>query len=109
MKIISGVLGLWIAIEFIDGVSFLGTWKELLIIGLVMGVINVFIKPVLNLISLPLKILTLGLFGIIINMAVVWAIDIFFPELIITGILPLLWTTLIIWGMGALIPGFKKN
>ncbi len=105
LKIASGILGLWIAIEFIDGVSFYGTWKNLLVIGLVMGILNVFIKPILKLISLPLQMLTLGLFSLVINVGIIWAIDIFFPELIITGIVPLLWTTLIVWIIGFLLPG----
>lgn len=105
LKIASGILGLWIAIEFINGVSFYGTWQDLLIIGLVMGVLNVFIKPILKLVTLPLRMLTLGLFSLVINVGIVWAVDIFFPELIITGIVPLLWTTLIVWAIGFLLPG----
>ncbi|MDD3399901.1 MAG: phage holin family protein [Candidatus Pacebacteria bacterium] len=105
LKIASGILGLWIAIEFINGVSFYGTWQDLLIIGLVMGVLNVFIKPILKLVTLPLRMLTLGLFSLVINVGIIWAVDIFFPELIITGIVPLLWTTLIVWAIGFLLPG----
>jgi putative membrane protein len=105
LKIASGILGLWIAIEFINGVSFYGTWQDLLIIGLVMGVLNVFIKPILKLVTLPLQMLTLGLFSLVINVGIIWAVDIFFPELIITGIVPLLWTTLIVWAIGFLLPG----
>ncbi|MFA5767603.1 MAG: phage holin family protein [Candidatus Paceibacterota bacterium] len=105
LKIASGILGLWVAIEFINGVSFYGTWQDLLIIGLVMGVLNVFIKPILKLVTLPLRMLTLGLFSLVINVGIIWAVDIFFPELIITGIVPLLWTTLIVWAIGFLLPG----
>ncbi len=105
LKIASGIIGLWIAIEFINGVSFYGTWQDLLVIGLVMGVLNVFIKPILKLVTLPLQMLTLGLFSLVINVGIIWAVDIFFPELIITGIVPLLWTTLIVWAIGFLLPG----
>ena len=95
--IIAGVLGLWLAIKFVSGVIFTGGIKDLLLAGCFLGLINFFIKPLLNLITLPLKILTLGLFGLLINMGIIWVVDIFFTELDIKGIIPLLWTTLIIW------------
>lgn len=110
--IISGILGLWLADRFVPGVDFTGDWKTLLYAGLTLGLINSFVKPILKLITLPIRLLTLGLFGLIINIAIVWAVDIFFAELIINGLYPLLWTTLIVWGLGILFPLFlpkKKN
>ena len=102
--ILSGVIGLWLANYFIAEVEFTGTWKTLLIVGVVLGLINFFIKPILKIITLPIRLLTLGLFGILINIGIIWAIDIAFTELVIEGIIPLVWTTLIIWGLGILIP-----
>lgn len=112
LTIISGTLGLWLADYFIAGVEFTGSWETLLLAGLILGLINFFIKPILKLITLPIRLLTLGLFGLIINIVLVWIIDIIFAELVIKGIVPLLWTTLIIWGLGAVMPAFfpkKKN
>jgi len=106
LAIISGVLGLWLADKFVTGVDFTGDWKILLLAGLILGLINFFIKPILKLITLPLRLLTLGLFGLLINIGVVWAVDIIFTELIITGVTPLLWTTLIVWGLGILCARF---
>lgn len=106
LKITSGILGLWIASQFISGVEFTGNWKTLLIAGLILGLINFFIKPILKLITLPLRILTLGLFSVIINAAMIWLVDIFFIELVIVGLMPLLWTTLVIWGLSVILPLF---
>jgi len=39
-------------------------------------------------------------------MAMIWLVDIFFEELIIVGIVPLFWTTLIIWGLSTILPLF---
>ncbi len=96
---VSGVLGLFLAIRFIPGVSFVGTIRELLIAGVFLGLINFFIKPVVKLISLPIRIITLGLFSLLINVVFVWiTIDIFFArEFIVEGIIPLLLTTLVVW------------
>lgn len=106
LKIVAGILGLWLAVQFVPGVTFSGQWKSLLLAGFLLGLSNFFIKPVLKVITLPLRILTLGLFGLLINVAMVWLVDIFFSALVIFGILPLLWTTLIIWALGAILPIF---
>jgi len=107
LKIASGILGLWLASQFVPGVSFTtDSWKILLFAGFILGLINFFIKPILKFITLPLRILTLGLFSLIINIAIIWLVDIFFIELIITGIMPLFWTSLIIWGLSTILPLF---
>ncbi len=116
LTIISGILGIWLADKFVAGVDFTGNWKALLLTGLVLGLINFFIKPILKLTTLPIRFLTLGPFGFLINLfptiGIIWAMDIIFKELVIEGIVPLLWTTLIVWGLGILLPLFfpkKKN
>lgn len=50
----------------IPGISVEG-FISAMIVAVVLGVINAFIKPVLKLITLPINILTLGLFGLILN------------------------------------------
>ena len=104
LKIIAGIIGIWLAAQFVPGVEITDSWQTLLWVGLVLGLINYFIKPVLNLITLPLRIVTLGLFSLVINMGIIWLIDIIFPEIIISGIAALFWTTLIIWLLNLIIP-----
>jgi len=102
-NLIGGVLSIYLAVKFIPGVEFTGDIKYLVFAGIFLGLINFFIKPILKIITLPLRILTLGLIGLIINMLIIWAVDIFFPELDIKGIVPLFWTTLLVWGVGFLL------
>ncbi|PIR58331.1 MAG: hypothetical protein COU70_01420 [Parcubacteria group bacterium CG10_big_fil_rev_8_21_14_0_10_35_15] len=97
LRIAGSSAGIWLASEFVNGVQVSGNWKTFVIIGVVLGVVNFFIKPILDVLSLPLKILTLGLFSLIINMTLVWLIDIIFVELVINGLIPLFWTTALIW------------
>ncbi len=108
VKIVAGVLGLWVAVSFVPGVNFTGSLQSLAIAGVFLGLVNFFVKPILKIVTLPIRMLTLGLFGLIINMAMVWAIDIFYTELVIAGIVPLFWTTLIVWGLG-LVLGLAFN
>jgi len=110
-QIIGGILGIFLATKFVPGVSleiipgksiFFGLaltqrWQIIVLVGGVLGLINFFIKPILNKITLPLKVLTLGLFSLILNMAVIWVLDVLFLELQISGLIPLFWTTIIVW------------
>ncbi|MFH1656381.1 MAG: phage holin family protein [Candidatus Nealsonbacteria bacterium] len=99
--IISGILGIFLASRFVPGIEFSGSTQILLIAGTILGLVNFFIKPILKIISLPLRILTLGLFSLVINMVLVWlVVDILFPnDLEIIGLIPLFWTTIIIWAL----------
>lgn len=103
LHIISGVIGFWLADRYIPGVDFTGSFEVLLSIGLVFGLLNFFIKPILNALTLPLRILTLGLFGIIINMAIIWLMDILFQELVVIGLTALFWTAVITGILGLIV------
>ena len=101
--IIAAIIGLWVATEFIPNVAFTGSLQTLALAGALLGIANTVAKPVLNVITLPLRILTLGLSSFLISMLMVWIVDILFPELIILGFIPLFWTTLVVWGANMLL------
>lgn len=103
LQIVAGILGIFLAQKYVPGVVFSGNWQTLALAGLVLGILNFFIKPILKVITLPLKILTFGLFGLVINMLMVWIVDIIFPELVIPGLITLFWTSLIIWGLAFIL------
>ena len=119
IQIIIGILGLWLAVTFVPGVYFSGplfliphVWTDILktmvFWGAFLGFLNFFVKPILNTIALPLRIITLNLFSLVIAMALLWLVNILSLELTFNGILPLFWTTLIIWGISLLFPFPKK-
>lgn len=61
-------LGLWIAANFLStSISYGSRGRVIIVAGLVLAIINVVIKPILVIFSLPAILLTLGLFMIIIN------------------------------------------
>ena len=118
-QIIAAALGLWLATLFVHGVvirtyptsNFFGfrlttQWEIIIVLGIVLGLLNYFLKPLLKALSLPLEILTLGLFTIVINMALIWLLDKMFDELLVPFWLPLLYTTLIIWVLNIIISFF---
>ena len=114
--IVVGILGVFLGVQFVPGVSlnfipgessFLGIvftaeWQIFVLVGAVLGLVNFFIKPVLKIVTLPLRILTFGLFGLVINMLMIWLVDIFFLEFTIQGIIPLFWLTLVVWALSFL-------
>ncbi len=110
-NLIVGALGLYLASVLVPGVLIEPENKIKIIIlaGLVLGVINFLLRPIVNLITLPFRILTFGLFGLIINMGLVWLVDFIFPELTVSGLSPLFWTGLIIWILNLLISRTIKN
>lgn len=60
-------IAIMLAIKFIPGISFTGQWWGILMVGVLFGLLNTFIRPVIKLFTLPFLILTLGLFTLIIN------------------------------------------
>ena len=95
-QIIAGIAAIWLASQLVNGIE-LETTKTLYLAGSILGLINFFIKPILKLITLPLRIITFGFFTLVINIGIIWLIKIIFPHLIIDGLIPLLWTTVIVW------------
>lgn len=75
--------GLWVATVIVPGVTALTT-SALLWAAIALGLINAFIRPVVILLTLPLTVLTLGLFLLVINAAMLnlaaWFVDGFFVD-----------------------------
>jgi len=59
-------LSLWVADDLFDGMT-LQTSQALFIAGLLLGIVNTFLKPLLIVLTLPLSVVTLGLFVLVIN------------------------------------------
>jgi len=110
LQIIAGIAGIWLAIMYIPGVDFIekGNWQILILAGIILGLINFFIKPILKVITLPLRVITFGLFGLVINILTVWIVSFIFPEIIfpqeiIQKIIAFFWTSLIVWGINFIL------
>jgi putative membrane protein len=80
VRVLINALALWVAAWLLPGIEVgseaaveaqgndaVGTVISYIFVGLVFGVVNALVRPVVSLLSLPLTILTLGLFTIIIN------------------------------------------
>jgi putative membrane protein len=71
-RLLINAAALWAATRLVPGISFTGDWRLLFVVALVFGVLNVSVRPVLMLLTLPLFILTLGLFTFVLNALMLW-------------------------------------
>ena len=79
-------LGLWIASGFLSNeITTENKLRDIIIAGLILAAINVFIKPILVVFSLPAIVFTLGLFMIIINGITVFLVSKLYTPLHITN------------------------
>jgi len=69
---------LWLVTHVVHGLSFVGGDTRLqrvgviFVVAVIFGLVNAFIKPVVQILSIPLYILTLGLFHIVVNALMLW-------------------------------------
>ncbi len=96
VSILANLAALWTASYLIQGFYINPTVESFLSVALLLTAVGLIIKPILKLILSPLIIITLGLFTIIINAALLFAVDIFSASLDIQGLLPLIYVTLLI-------------
>ena len=62
------MVGLWIATRWVSGIR-IDDARTLLLAGVVLGVVNAIVRPILVILTFPLTILTLGLFLLVVNAA----------------------------------------
>ena len=67
LSLLINAAALWVATQFVDGISFTGDIPTLLGVALVFGVLNVVLRPILKLLTFPFFIVTLGLFTFVLN------------------------------------------
>jgi len=109
LQILANALGIFIAQYFIKQIIFTGDWLDYLIVGTILAVANIVIKPILKIITAPLMFITLGLFIIVINAIILFGVDWFVEALTITSLWGYLWGSVIISIINAIIMGATKK
>ncbi|MBN9338253.1 MAG: phage holin family protein, partial [Chryseobacterium sp.] len=72
--------------KILTGVHF-NTFGSTIIFAIVLGILNVFVKPILSILSLPITIITLGLFSFVINALMILLTDYFMDSMQVDGFL----------------------
>ncbi len=69
LRLLIAALALYAAVQLVPGIHYDGDWTTLAGMALVFGLVNALVRPLLTVLSCPLIILTLGLFTLVINAA----------------------------------------
>jgi putative membrane protein len=114
-------VALWIVTLLVDGISFVGGDDTLqragviFVVAVIFGLVNAIIKPIVKLISLPLYIVTLGLFHIVVNALMLWITSritentthwgLFIDDFWWTAIWAAIVLSIVSWGLSVVTPG----
>lgn len=85
VQVLLNGVALLVAGKLVPGISYQGGWTYLLLAGLVLGLINLLVKPLVTFFSLPLIVLTLGLFFLVINAAMLKLADLLLDGFMVEG------------------------
>jgi len=99
VRLLITALGLWVADQLLPGIVITGT-GALIVSALLLGVVNAVIRPILLILTLPLTVLTLGLFILIVNGISLGVVAWLVPGFQITG----LWSAT----LGAVVVGLTS-
>ncbi len=109
-KVLVSALAVYAADYFLAGFAVSDGIRGYLVAGLVLGALNTFIRPILKLLALPLIMLTFGFFTFVINAGILWFVAEALDRVVISGLWPLVWATIIISVVNMLLePTFKKS
>lgn len=75
IRILISAVAVYVASLFIPGISVTGGPTTYLIVAVVLGLLNAFIKPILTVLTIPITVITLGLFLLVINVLMVYLTD----------------------------------
>jgi putative membrane protein len=109
LQIVLNGLGVLIAAYLVPGVEYTGSWLYLLLVGLVIGLINLLVRPLVTLLSLPALVLTLGLFYLLINGALFYLAAWMLDGLTVDGCLPAILGGLVLALFNWLVRGIVKK
>lgn len=84
-----------VASSLVPGIV-IGGWITLVLAAVVFGVVNAVVRPVVALLSLPLTVLTLGLFALVINAAMLGLTALLLPGMRVAGFWPAFWGAIVV-------------
>ena len=84
-KIVYYSVALFLVAQALEGVRVSGGLISYLIGGIVLSILFLLVKPILSIVTLPLNIITLGLFSFLTNAIILYLLTIFVPSVSITA------------------------
>lgn len=78
-------LSLWLVSQIVSGVTFARGYETLLMAAAVLGIFNLLVRPLINILLLPINILTLGTLRWLVNVFTLYFVTLLVPDFEITG------------------------
>jgi putative membrane protein len=94
-RAVIAALGLWIATRFVSGIN-ISDATTLLLAGLLLGVVNAIVRPLAIILTFPLTLVSLGLFLLVVNAAMVGLVAFLLPGFHIAGFWPACFAAIIV-------------
>ena len=85
------------------------TFYHALIAALVLGLLNAIVRPVLLLLTLPINLVTLGLFTFVINAGLIWFMSTFIKGVEVTNFWAAIFVAIVLWAVGVITNFFLKQ
>lgn len=108
IRLLVNALGLWLAAAFVPGIFIRGA-GTLVLAALLMGVVNALVKPIAFLLTLPITIVTLGIFLLVLNAAMFALVAWMLPGFSVSGFWAALLGWLIVSVVSWVASSFKGN
>jgi putative membrane protein len=86
VRALIAALGLWLASEIVPGIAVPGGWTTLLVAAVLLGIVNAVVRPVVVLLTLPATIVTLGLFLLVVNAAMLGLVGWLLKGFVVDGL-----------------------
>ena len=109
VQIVLNALALLIVAELVPGIVWQGGPLYLLLAGLVLGLVNLLVKPIVVVLSLPFIVVTLGLFFLAINGAMLWLAAALLDGLTVDGCGPAILGGLVLALLNWLVRSFERK
>jgi putative membrane protein len=109
IRILGNILAIYVAYRLIPGVIINGGLREFILGGALLGLLNMTVRPFLRFVSMPLIILSLGIFALVINAALIWLVDFVFDFVRIQSLWSLFWATIIITIINVIVSLISKS
>ena len=109
LQIVLNGVAVLIAAYLVPGISYHGSLVYLLLVGLVIGLINLIVKPIVSFFSFPLIVVTLGLFYLVINGLMLYLAAALLDGLDVQGCGPAILGGLVIALVNWLVRAFTKD
>ncbi len=105
---IANSLAIWVVAYFLRGVS-VASFTDAIVAGAVLSLVNAFVRPILLILTLPITILTLGLFYFVVTAMCLWLTEALIPGFSVHGFLTTIVASVAIGILSAIINRILKG